>query len=290
MIYSGAESLRHMSHSDISVMRSLDVGHKQQIGAGFLFKLGAGAEFEHCKFPYYSICYVIEGTGQYRDQAGNGYDLAPGSLFQRFPDREHSTSVEHGQKWAVCYLDFDRKTFDFFTATGVINPDYPCLHGLPSQHIEQTLFELMQELKQCPQARLPDLLLQAATFLRKLQQQYLRQGEHSSDFIQLSCIYFLNNYQQRFDLQEYCLQHGKGYEWFRKAFKQSVGVSPRKYIIHRRMEVACQYLRYTTDSISQIAHELGYLSPSDFSAQFKSTLGSSPQFYRQRHKTNPNTN
>ncbi|GAL27271.1 transcriptional regulator AraC family [Vibrio variabilis] len=281
MVYSGVESLRQLTQGEQSVVRSFDANHERQIGVGFMFKHGAGSEFDDYLFPYYSICYVIQGLGNYYDHNGQSYELKPGSVFQRLPDRRHSSSININEDWIECYLDFDRASYDFFVATGVINPNRPCIQGSCSPHIEAALFELMQELKLCPQSQLPDLLLRGAKLLRDMQQPPKIQIDKSQGFLQQSCEYFSSHYDQRIDIKDYCQRHGKGYEWFRKAFKQSVGVSPRQYIVRRRMEVACQYLRYTRHSINQIALMLGYSSASDFSAQFKSTLGQSPQNYRQ---------
>ena len=288
MQFLGIESLRNLRQEEQSVVRSFDVGHEKQIGVGFLFKQGMGTEFTDYVFPYYSICYVIKGYGKYTDHKGRTYELSPGCVFQRFPDCNHSSSIEVGNDWVECYLDFDRSSFEFFVTTGVISKEQPCIQGSPSTGIVTALFELMRDLKSYPQAELPDLLIRGATILRDMQQPDVK-VDSSKSFIKLSSEYFSVHYQQRIDIQQYCLEHGKGYEWFRKTFKQTVGVSPRQYIVRRRMDVACQHLRYSTQSIKQIALVLGYSSASDFSSQFKSTLGQSPQQYRQGHIIKSNT-
>jgi len=63
-------------------------------------------------------------------------------------------------------------------------------------------------------------------------------------------------------------------------FKQEYGVSPINYMITRRI-VESKYLLAETDlSLSQIAHLLGFSSPSYFSQAFRKTQGVSPIEYR----------
>jgi AraC-like DNA-binding protein len=81
-------------------------------------------------------------------------------------------------------------------------------------------------------------------------------------------------------LEKYCSQYGVGYENFRKRFRLKIGVSPGRYIINRRIDAACEMLRMSKTPISEIAFSLGYASPFEFSAQFKKTIGISPNHYR----------
>lgn len=52
-------------------------------------------------------------------------------------------------------------------------------------------------------------------------------------------------------------------------FKSVYGTSILQYIIDKKMELALQLLQCTTMQVKQIAFEVGYDSPSKFSAAFK---------------------
>jgi AraC-like DNA-binding protein len=73
-----------------------------------------------------------------------------------------------------------------------------------------------------------------------------------------------------------------GYESFRKEFRARMGVSPGDYRIRRRIDRARELLTSTTQSVKEIAYELGYPNPSVFSLQFKREVGRSPEHYRSR--------
>ena len=67
-------------------------------------------------------------------------------------------------------------------------------------------------------------------------------------------------------------------------FTREYGTSPISYLISRRIQESRQLLESTNYSLSQIAHMLGFSSPSYFSQVFRKQMGSSPLEYRKRHK------
>lgn len=67
--------------------------------------------------------------------------------------------------------------------------------------------------------------------------------------------------------------------YFRKIFLTKFGVSPREYIISRRLDYASQLLRSGQFQISEIAAMCGYAEPCHFSREFKKKFGVSPAKY-----------
>lgn len=75
---------------------------------------------------------------------------------------------------------------------------------------------------------------------------------------------------------------------FRNIFKKHTGVSPNEYIITQRISAACQLLSQSTQSVSEIAAEVGYHDQYYFSRIFKKKVGMPPLKYRYS-KTKNNT-
>jgi AraC family transcriptional regulator len=67
---------------------------------------------------------------------------------------------------------------------------------------------------------------------------------------------------------------------FSRAFKQTAGVSPHKFITERRLERAKRLLADTPDSLIQIALACGFADQAHFSSSFQQAFGVSPSALR----------
>ena len=78
------------------------------------------------------------------------------------------------------------------------------------------------------------------------------------------------------------------YEYVSNVFKKYAGITITTYLQLLRMQHAQNQLRQTTDSIQQIAHDVGYDDPYYFSKVFKKTVGVTPTEYRNRDTRSTN--
>lgn len=67
---------------------------------------------------------------------------------------------------------------------------------------------------------------------------------------------------------------------FARMFQTSFGLPPHRYVLARRMAQACQLLRHTQLSLSEVALACGFASASHFSNRFRQALGDTPSRYR----------
>ena len=63
-------------------------------------------------------------------------------------------------------------------------------------------------------------------------------------------------------------------------FTRDYGISPISYLLQLRLQDSCTLLRTTNHSLSQIAHIVGFSSPSYFSQIFRKSMGMTPSDYR----------
>lgn len=68
---------------------------------------------------------------------------------------------------------------------------------------------------------------------------------------------------------------------FAKAFKQSIGMPPHRYIIKRRIEKAILLIQATNRPLSQIALDVGFCDQSHFSRLVARATGKTPRRLRQ---------
>jgi len=73
---------------------------------------------------------------------------------------------------------------------------------------------------------------------------------------------------------------------FHRAFRGATGRSPLQVITERRIERAATLLMRTDRPVSDIAFDVGFVSPSHMARVFRSILGSGPSDYRREFRGN----
>ncbi|MCD9119576.1 AraC family transcriptional regulator [Cupriavidus sp. UGS-1] len=73
---------------------------------------------------------------------------------------------------------------------------------------------------------------------------------------------------------------GVSYHHFCHAFKMSTGQPPRQWLVERRVEAACELLRTTRMTVTEIAAAVGYDDQNQLLRVFRSRRGTTPGAYR----------
>lgn len=71
---------------------------------------------------------------------------------------------------------------------------------------------------------------------------------------------------------------------FSRAFKESVGMSPHRYVSWRRIEVAAKMIADTQRPLSEISLAVGFSDQSHFTRMFRRLTGETPGVFRRRHR------
>lgn len=276
------ELLPHDAYNqELSLNFSRSMGDsKNWIGCGYLNKTGVEIDHMGVQFPFYSLVYVYQGEGRYIDDSGKEYALAPGSVFQRQPFVTHTTLINPEKAWKEYYLDCDEELYEHLCAISLINKDTPVYDSQQVDSMPKRFEALMQQLQQGSEEEVLDAYLGYLNTVRALFAKQQQQPA-TNDMVKQSLGDFDARYAMRFDLKEYCREKGWGYEKFRKVFKKHMGISPRDYLIRKRMDEACRLLRASHLRISEISAKLGYASQYEFSNQFHRFFNVSPKHYRE---------
>lgn len=104
---------------------------------------------------------------------------------------------------------------------------------------------------------------------------------HKYDGNLSQCHAFIEeNYTQNLDIKEVAADFGFTYENFRHKFKKNYGLSPRNFIILKRLQKSHELLELTDKSCTEIAAECGFSDSLQFSKMFKKQYGYSPNSFR----------
>lgn len=93
-----------------------------------------------------------------------------------------------------------------------------------------------------------------------------------------------SNYMNDISMEEIANYTGRSLSTFKRDFKKCSTLSPREWLIHRRLEAAHELIRKGERKVSEICFEVGFKNLSHFSKIYKERYGISPKGYLQ-HET-----
>ena len=88
------------------------------------------------------------------------------------------------------------------------------------------------------------------------------------------------NYNAALSVEDIAKKLSVNSVYFSRIFKMRIGISPKSYIIKKRIERAKYLLENTNSAISEISNSVGYEDSLYFSRIFKKSVGLSPGKYR----------
>lgn len=105
-------------------------------------------------------------------------------------------------------------------------------------------------------------------------------GGLSSIKLKQAIEYINNHLAGKIQLQDIARELEISQYYFSRLFRKSIGISPHRYIIQKRIEKVKQLLTNTQLPLAEIALECGFSSQSQMTMHFKKLTGTTPNKYR----------
>ncbi len=105
------------------------------------------------------------------------------------------------------------------------------------------------------------------------------------DLTMLNAAKIINaNINNKISVSDLAKEFGYDTDYFSALFKKTFAMSPKKYIINKRISAAKHLLLSTNKSIAEIANLCGFQDPLYFSRIFSKEIGLSPKIYKESFK------
>ena len=149
----------------------------------------------------------------------------------------------------------------------------------------QNLFRSMiKELQMCQDGYEEMLEICLRQIFIKLQRHFKSSlnfdNSHAFEEIDNAISYFCEHYNEPINIDDYAKENHFSTSWFIRNFKLYTGITPKQYILKKRIYNAEALLQNTQYNINEIAQIIGYDNPLYFSRVFQKTKGMSPSEYR----------
>ena len=109
------------------------------------------------------------------------------------------------------------------------------------------------------------------------------QKEHDDEPIKKAQAYIENNYDQKLNIDELANRFAISSRSFLRRFKKATANTPLEYIQRVRIEAAKKRLESSTDTITQVMYDMGYIDSKAFRNMFRKYTGLSPVEYRNKY-------
>ena len=227
----------------------------------------------------HSFRMVLQGSGTLKNKTTNQtYNLKAGDFFQTEQNHLYSLNIDNKDKWLEFYISIPIALLKILIATNGVQKmqivkKIPITNSLIASFINY--LSLISELKTGKEHL---ILKEACTLIPNIYN--AKKLNVNSQPLKNIKNYLFINCHKKINIEALAKKYGYNYENFRKNFKKYYHVSPYKYIKNCRMKRATKLLFNLDYSIKDVANELGYARPQEFSNHFKQHFDIPPSDFR----------
>ncbi len=227
----------------------------------------------------YALVYVTGGSGHYEDLQNGAFPVAPGDVLVLFPGLRHSYWPT--PQWHESFVTFQGNIFQQLERDGLLKRTEPVWKPGLAPTLIASFNRLIHDFitNQLPS----DAIMTARIHVLIAEILDLHDSQRLSsvggNFGRSASALLEQELERELDLPAIADQFHLSYERFRKRFTAEVGVSPVRYRLLRRIDLAKTLLAEHLP-IKAIAERLGYCDLYFFSRQFKQVTGQTPAEFR----------
>lgn len=237
------------------------------------------------RLPEYQIVFLTEGQGYFQSEHISRRLITRGTAILLFPNEWHFYEPNPETGWTEYWVGFRGKGSESFVREMMLSPENP----LVKIKDEVRFLSLYKELIATAEHELSGYQILCSGLTTHMLS-ICSYAQHSNENINQNISSAILKAQ---DLMRQYVGHnispeqiakeiGVGYSWFRQTFKTYVGTSPAQYQQLLRVQRAEFLLSNPTLSVADIAYELGFANPNQFSTFFRQHKHVSPLGFRKQ--------
>ena len=231
----------------------------------------------------FQMVYISNGSGVFETENAEPIVVEGGSLFLLFPNKWHRYKPLDNTGWEEFWVGFDGHYAEYLMRQDCFNAEKPVLNMGFNAEFLNVFIRLVDtiryegvaytQISSCLVIQLLGLVYASALMSEKSRSRQ----EH---IIRAVRYKIHQNWSDNLDWEKLASEQNVSYVWFRKAFKDIMGIPPNQYHLNLKLEKAALMLKETTLLVAEVATKSGFESEFYFSRFFKKKMNIKPSDYR----------
>lgn len=234
--------------------------------------------FQYFPRNHYRFHFITSGMGYYQTMdetiqlsEGEGFFIFPGETPNLFPNAK--------SPWEYFWVAIRGSKISTLVQSCGLSRMAPAFRHIGDMEKMRKILADMCATSISPHSVDNEFSLCLNSFFKNIKPYSPKMHKNSPYFEQ--CLNFINqNYASQISIQDIANFVNIDRTYLYKMFKQNIGLSPQVYLLNYRVDRACELLRTTEKSVSEVAYSVGFQDYSNFSRQFKARCLKSPTAYR----------
>lgn len=213
-------------------------------------------------------------------------------------EKRYFDKIRQGKYRELCFMDLDEleqwmgqstkdklKMFEYITVAAISMGARAAIEGGMSADMAFDLSDAMlQRLEQARTLKEMHEIIEISGIVYAHEVLKSKMTKNSY-LIEQTKNYISSHIFKKISLKQIAEYVGVTPEYLSAVFSKKEKCTIQQYIQKEKMKIACNMLRYSEQSISEISQYIGYQSQSNFAAIFKKWIGQTPSQYREENRT-----
>ena len=230
----------------------------------------------------FTLVYITRGCGRFESASAGSQRIKAGDAFVVFPEEWHRYRPDPGTGWDEYWVEYDGGHARRIMDQRDVSPAKPVLGVGHDDAVVRLFLDLTESIRQSPVGFEHIIASQAEQIFARMLAAHRRQGRDGveNELIRKVCIRIMEQMDREIDFARLAGEFGLSLSGLRKKFLRVTGMPPGRYHQQIRLNRACEWLRHSDLTVSEISRRLGYDCVFYFSKLFKRKTGQSPTGFR----------
>lgn len=237
----------------------------------------------------FQLLFIVKGSGTFESAHQSKVQIDAGTIILLFPGEWHNYSYNPDTGWDEYWVGFDGINIQTMVKSGFFTVSNPVFKvGINDEFISfyKSIISYAEQEAMGYQQVASSIVRHMMGLLYFKNQNSLFSDKEVVEKINQARILIRDNISNSVSPADIAEKLGLGYSWFRKAFKKYAGISPAQFQLQIRLQRAKDLLLNTNLSVSEIAYELTFDTPGQFSTFFRQKANMTPKEFRRTGRAN----